>query len=152
MTDDGWIDIRELVSGLPASPVWTLHSGTEAPLVALLSTRGFRIHSLEGTTIISEEAFFREAARCFDFPAYAGLNWDAFNECLGEFLDEGPSRVAVIWRDSQQSAARSLPTFVAAVHMLLNASQAVRDEKLAVAQLAVFLVGDGEGFVRASMQ
>jgi len=147
---DRWIDLRELLLGLPASPIWALESGAEAVAVKALRERGFQIHFLEGSRITSEGTFFREAARCFDFPDYAGLNWDAFNECLGEFLEEEPPLVAVIWRDSSESALRHLPTFVAAVHLLLTASQAVRDETVAVTQLSVFLMGEGGGFVQVS--
>jgi RNAse (barnase) inhibitor barstar len=56
------------------------------PKVVVLDTRG-----------VSDKAGFLNAcARDLDFPAYFGGNWDAFEECLGDFVN-AQKPVLVVW-------------------------------------------------------
>ncbi len=145
--DIGWIDLTSEIVGLSAGPIWTIDIKSEVLLTETLRRLGFEICFFEGSRITSEASFFQEAAEALDFPEYFGMNWDAFGDCLGELLDDASPRMAIVWRDSSKSAAFHLATLIAATHMLLNAAQSVRDEKHDVAQFAVFLLGEGAGFV-----
>lgn len=64
-----------------------LSSVTESELVKLAAElSGHRIHTaiLNGTLMVSQQTAGAELAAQLRFPAYAGTNWDALNDSLGD--------------------------------------------------------------------
>ena len=56
-----------------------------------------------------------ELHAAFGFPDWCGHNWDAFNDCFGDSVEENNGAlIAVIWRDIEV-AARQAPATTAEV-------------------------------------
>jgi hypothetical protein len=123
-------------------------AAAEAGIREVLAQQGFETRVLEGSRARGEAAFFEEAARCLELPAWFGANWDAFNDCVTDLALGQARRLALLWRDAHLSLDGDVQTVVNAV-LAFEASasfpEASEDEPL---QLAVFLLGEGSGFGR----
>ena len=118
-----------------------------------LAAHGFKIYQLDGSHITDTSTFFQEAAQALQFPAYFGHNWDAFLDCLGEFADRPERRVAIVWRQADQTERRSLRVFLEAVYWFLTVARDLgtyREDGAAPTQLELFLVGRGKQYALRS--
>lgn len=119
----------------------------------MLSRRGFRLIEIDGRNMTSRASAHAELASAFEFPDYCGHNWDAFNDCVGEFVEEHDGdRVAVVWRNIA-AAAVAAPATVAEVGWALLEMKFGRMPNLAPGttwsvQVEVFAIGDGDDFDR----
>lgn len=143
-----WIELEQEIPGLRGSRVHVLPAAAEQDVRRRLLRHGFEIRVLEGSRARGEAAFFEEAARVLDLPAWFGASWEAFGDCLGGLLEGDARRVAVIWRDVQLSIAADLQAVISAA-LAFEAAAASPDEDDA-SQLAVFLFGEGSGFCERS--
>lgn len=50
------------------------------------SAVGHAAVALDGARMTTTPTVFGEFSTAFQFPGYFGQNWDAFNECIGDFL------------------------------------------------------------------
>ena len=80
---------------------------------------------VDGHACRTRAAFFREAARALEFPAYFGHNWDAFLDCLRDLdrpalivvhadellVDEDPRQFAILFEILSE---QELPTTLTA--------------------------------------
>jgi hypothetical protein len=88
----------------------------------------------------SRLAAHSELARAFAFPEYCGENWDAFDECFGDFIEQhAGDLVAVVWNHVDVSARLAPATTV-------EVGRAPLDERFG--PLDVFALGDGDDFHR----
>lgn len=53
-----------------------------APVAAALSAQGWRVFEINGKMIEDKAAFLQAVGQAMAFPAYAGHNWDAFEELI----------------------------------------------------------------------
>ena len=144
-----WFDIRDEIPWLPRSELHFADGSSEKRLIDALSTLEFAIYTIDGNSISSEQDFFRISKSVFGFPDYCGLNWDAFQECMGEFDAHGSRRFAVIWRNAHICARRNLYGFCRILHELLNLQTAFRidPDDEGIEQFEVFFMGSGESFM-----
>ena len=99
----------------------------------------------------SRSAAHAELARAFGFPDYYGRNWDAFNDCFGDFVEEHSGElVAVVW-DHIDVATRAAPVTAVEVGWALLECAAGSMPSLGEGvdwriALDVFAVGEGGDF------
>jgi RNAse (barnase) inhibitor barstar len=74
-----------------------------------LSQQGTQVFYLDGKEIFSKETFLRKAAEVMKFPAYFGLNWDAFDECITD-LTWCPAERYVLFYDRPDVFMQADPT------------------------------------------
>jgi RNAse (barnase) inhibitor barstar len=136
-----------------SSPLYRVHESARKELDSFLDRFPYRRIDLDGRAMTSRTAAHAELARAFAFPDYYGDNWDAFDECFGDFAADHPGElIAVVW-DHVDVAARMAPaTTVEAGWALLERSEtvlsaAVEDGGAPVA-FDVFAVGAGDDFDR----
>lgn len=119
----------------------------------MLVRHGFRTVELRGEHMVSRSSAHSELASAFAFPDYYGKNWDAFNDCLGDYVEEHDGeRVAVIWHNIADAAELAPVTTAEVGWALLQASAGYMPSfapgtALSV-ELVVFAVGDGPDFDR----
>jgi RNAse (barnase) inhibitor barstar len=148
-----WLDIRKAIPGVQG---FHLHTVKTEPgvLTTILLNLGFKIYVIDGAKIRDESSFFSEVAKVFDFPAYFGHNWDAWNECLGDFRQSlTANRTAIIWEHADQAFDTDAQTFLEAVCDLNRLSISVAHPPLPYStkdveprQMEIFLLGQGNGF------
>jgi RNAse (barnase) inhibitor barstar len=123
--------------------VHCVHADVEQVLRQQLAGLGFTVFTIAGERIDDAQSLHVELARTFGFPDYYGANWDAFNDCFDD--PELPHRSALLWRGVERLAASDLKAFAEAVVVLSEAAESVeRDAR----QVALFLLGTGNGFRR----
>jgi RNAse (barnase) inhibitor barstar len=119
----------------------------------MLSRNDFRVVELDGARMTSRSGAHAELASAFAFPDYYGKNWDAFNDCLGDYVEEHDGeRIAVMWRNIAVAAAAASVTTAEVGWALLEASfghmPTFPPGTTWRVQLAIFAVGDGPDFDR----
>ncbi|GAA0382870.1 hypothetical protein GCM10009530_37060 [Microbispora corallina] len=142
-----WVDVEELIAGLP-SPPYLVPKRTTAGMVAALAKAGFVLCELDGRLISSQEDLLEEVGKALEFPDYYGRNWDAFNDCVRDLPEWGKPKVAVVWHDSDLLLRRNVHDFVRSVtlmHRIAESASAIPfesgDPHL---QLEIFYSGEWE--------
>jgi RNAse (barnase) inhibitor barstar len=136
-----------------SGPLYRVHQSARKDLDSFLGRFPYRRIDLDGRAMTSRTAAHAELARAFAFPDYYGHNWDAFDECFGDFAAERSGElVAVVW-DHVDVAARTAPaTMVEVGWALLERSttflSAAAQDSGAPVGFDVFAVGDGDDFDR----
>lgn len=74
--------------------------------VAWLRREAYALRELACAAWNSEEAFHADVARTFEFPAYYGLNMDAFADCLGDVDVPERGGLAVVLRGVERVRLR----------------------------------------------
>lgn len=75
----------------------------------------YRLVELDGRAMTSNYRAHAELHTAFGFPAWCGHNWDAFNNCFGDYVEENDGAlIAVVWRD-MDITARQAPATTAEV-------------------------------------
>jgi RNAse (barnase) inhibitor barstar len=144
-----WVDLARELPGLRGRRLHVTESGREERIASVLRMTGFDIRVLDGYRIRDEPSFFDEAERGLRLPTHFGRNWDALNDCLGDWHDGDERRIAIFWRDADRSLARDAQTVFRAVLAFDAAAlspAASAAEGVAPLQLEVFLFGDVPGF------
>ncbi len=145
-----WLDMYRLFPGLRGYLIHTVDIATES-LVEKLSALGFTIYTIDGLRILDEKTFFEEVARALTFPEYFGHNWDAWDECLGDFgRSLTADRVAIVWTDADRAMEADAQTFLQAVcdlfRLAMGASSLKKASPEQPKQVEVFLLGQRQGF------
>lgn len=63
---------------------------------------------IDGRAILTKPAFLRTWADVFRFPAYFGMNWDAFADCAGDLSGLSPGDHVIVY-DQFDPFARAAP-------------------------------------------
>jgi len=153
-----WLDMHKEFPGLPGQQIHAADISSEMLIAALLA-RGFKVYMIEGSKIANERTFFEEVARVLEFPGYFGYSWASWDDCLGDFGHLAPRRVAIIWKDADQTFATDAQTFIQAVCDLqdLAISFSLRpmrhpEEGVELKQIELFLLGQSKGFARVELE
>ncbi len=140
-----WFNIHKMLPGISGDRIHVV-SIPVAPLMNQLMTYGFKLYTIDGTKVLDEESFFETVAQTFEFPAYFGKNWNAWDECFGDFGRKlTDKRIAIIWKNFDQSLVADIQTVLTVVcefHILAFGAARKPDFN----QIEVFLVGQGSGF------
>src|SRR5688572_13615301 len=148
MTD--WIDLTKLVPGLHRGQWLHFIKSPLKPLVNVLTEYGFSVFVIDGSEINDSKSFFRNAKKVFDFPDYFGQNWDAWDECLGDFKLSLTGQIAIVWKDADKTFMSDAKVFIQAVidlyNMALSAGSVSNSQPH---QVELFLIGNMEGFKNA---
>jgi RNAse (barnase) inhibitor barstar len=145
--------VRGELTWIQSGPLYRVHTDALTELSRFLDRWSYRRIELEGTLMTSRREAHNVLKAAFEFPDYYGRNWDAFNDCFGDFVAENDGAlIAVVWRDIE-TAARTAPATVAEVcwGLLSHAHEyGPRLEPSAGASvwMDVFAVGIGEDFDR----
>jgi RNAse (barnase) inhibitor barstar len=111
----------------------------------------FRRLELDGRTMTSRIDAHAALHSIFDFPDWCGSNWDAFNDCFGNFVHANDgARIAVLWRHLD-TAAQAAPATTAEVAWALLSCQVGDMPSLgpnvrSAVDLHVFVIGEGPDF------
>lgn len=99
--------------------IW-LDAPSVADITAEAEARGVRVVSVATDKATDKKALLAEFAHTFGFGAYFGGNWDAFEECLGDY-DPGGAPTLVVWSGWETFAAGRPAGFATAVDILDDA-------------------------------
>ena len=125
---------------LRSGPLLRVHGNAREHLNAFLARHSYRRFDLDGRAMTPRLAAHRELARTFAFPDYYGANWDAFDECFSDFIEQhSGDLVAVVWNHLDVSARLAPATTIEVGCALLNHRAGAPD---------VFALGDTEDFDR----
>ena len=116
---------------------------TDAPVDELESAAddlGWRCVVLDSSELETKEAFLELCAESFALPEWFGMNWDAFEECLGDLDLGGVDGVAVIWSGWAELAEAAPQEFAIALDIFASA---VRGWHRDGVDGGVLLVGEG---------
>lgn len=107
MTGRPWVrgELRWLRSG----PLYRVHRSAEPLLDEVLARNGYQRIELDGRSMTGRLAAHAELARAFDFPDWCGPNWDAVNDCLGDFVHRYDGQLVAIVLHDLDIAARAAP-------------------------------------------
>jgi RNAse (barnase) inhibitor barstar len=145
--------VRGELPWIRSGPLFRVHREAAPALDAFLDRWSYRRVELDGRRMTSRLDAHSELRRAFDFPGYYGKNWDAFNDCFGDFvLDNGGSLIAVVWTDIEASA-KAAPATTAEVGWALLEAAHGRQPSLGPAvgpalSMDVFVIGTGPDFDR----
>ncbi|MFI7599591.1 barstar family protein [Actinoplanes sp. NPDC049681] len=137
-TERPWV--RGELPWLRSGPLFRVHRSAFDDLDAYLDRFPYRRFRLDGRAMTSRLEAHGEIARTFGFPDHYGRNWDAFEDCFGDFLAlHSGELIAIVW-DHLDVTAREAPATAAEVGWaLLNGSR----QDVA---LDLFGVGEGDDF------
>jgi len=94
-----------------SGPLYRVHNEAWSVVDEFLHRWNYRRVELDGRAMTSNFDAHSELRRAFGFPDWSGHNWDAFNDCLGDYVEENDgARVAVIWRDIEAAASAAPAT------------------------------------------
>lgn len=147
------VHVRGELPWLRSGPLFRVHVSGLPALDEMLERHSFHVLELDGRRMTSRVRAHSELARVFDFPDYYGKNWDAFNDCFGDFVGEHDGeRIAVVWHHLEV-AAEAIPATAVEVGWAMLASQFRYMPSLApgtrcTVELNVFAVGEGTDFDR----
>ena len=145
--------MRRELPWLLSGPLFRVHRAALADLTVFLDRFGYRQIHLDGRRMTSRSAAHDEIALGFGFPNYYGQNWDSYNDCLGDFVQEHDGELfAVVW-DFMERASEAAPATAAEVGWALLESASASMPTLAPGttwhvSIDVFAVGDGDDFDR----
>lgn len=128
-------DWSKLFKSQKSSGVYTVEPASSlGEIEAAAITSGFAFFSVDLSGVRTKRAFLQTTSRALQFPAYFGMNWDAFEECiqdfawspsggyvlvfdyLGEFAQNAPGEMRTARSIFRSAAAfwkkRSMPFFV----------------------------------------
>lgn len=132
--------VRGELPWLRSGPLFRVHRSACNELDAFLDRFSYRLFYLDGRAMTSRRNAHVEIARAFAFPDYYGNNWDAFNDCFGDFVAEHSGQlIGVVW-DCVDVAAQHAPVTAVEVGWALLEG---RERDIA---LDVFTIGDGTDF------
>jgi RNAse (barnase) inhibitor barstar len=105
----------------------------------------------------SRQAAHEEIAFAFGFPDYYGKNWDAFDDCFGEYVEQHDGElVAIIWDHLDEAASAASATVAEVGWALLDCSF---NSKPPLApgsswgiSMDVFAIGDNDDFDRTTVE
>lgn len=138
---------------LRSGPLSHVHVDAWPLLDAHLERWGYLRFELDGRRMTSRQEAHRHIGEVFGFPDWYGAGWDAFNDCIGQFVvDHDGQRVAVIWHHLEEMAEHA-PATLAEVGWGLLETQigdmpARNPANRTGIELVVFAVGDGPDFDR----
>lgn len=99
----------QIVRGAIAPGIYRMPTRVRpAPLADTLSAAGWRVFVIDGKMITDKASFLRGAAEAMAFPAYAGHNWDAFEELVND-LSWTPAKGYVLVYDTTYPFAAAQP-------------------------------------------
>ncbi len=144
-----WINLYSVMPWIGRSDIRFIDSSAEELLSSKLKEIGFKIYIIDGLKIFSEKDFFDQISKVLEFPDYFGKNWDAFNDCIGDFEADGASKYCIIWRNASDTAKNNLYALVRPLVELVNLQDAYRrdTEDEGPEQFEVFFLGTGDSFV-----
>jgi len=137
--------------------MFRIHRDAVPDLNAFLDRCGYLRITLDGRAMTSRKAAHSEIALGFGFPDYYGRNWDAFNDCFGDFVQEHDGElIAVVW-DHMDDAAKAAPATAGEVSWALLESAAGYMPSLAPGttwrvSMDVFAIGLGDDFDRPGVE
>ena len=144
---ENWLDLTKLILGLNKGQWLHVVNSPLNPLVNILTENGFSVFVIDGSEITDSKSFFLQAKNVFGFPDYFGNNWDAWNDCLGDFELSLKGKTAIIWHNADKTFMSDAKTFIQAVFDLHNMTLSVGNiNKSNCYQVELFLVGNSEGF------
>lgn len=138
---DSWIAVRQVIPWLPAAPYLVAPSDL-ANLVALLRPAGFAVFEADVESCKDERGLLAQLGDALGFPEYYGVNWGAFEDCLGGLLEENRQRMAVILTGVDTLVRADLHAFVRTVHLLQSYVTEVERRTGGRVQFEVFFVTD----------
>ena len=94
--------------------------GDLARLTYELEGAGFRVATIDGTSIRDERDLLTALGLALHFPDYYGVNWDAYDECFNDFAFEHGQPLALIWRRADLFATKDVFAFARATHFLIE--------------------------------
>ncbi|MCC6169896.1 MAG: barstar family protein [Caldilineaceae bacterium] len=119
----------KLVQGDIAPGIYRIATAIRpAPLAAALRAQGWRVFVIDGKMIRDKASFLRAAGQALDFPAYAGHNWDAFEELVND-LSWAPARGYVILYEDAYHFAAAQPAAWQTARAVLQAAVAEWSEQ-----------------------
>lgn len=151
MTGQPWV--RGELPFLRSGPIHRVHQDAWPVLEDFLGRFDYHRIEIDGRRMTSRVEAHRLLGEAFDFPSWYGPSWDAFDDCLGQFvLAHDGARVAIIWHHLEEAAAHA-PVTVAEVGWALTSAHTGAIPSLgagssAAVRFDIFAVGDGEDFDR----
>lgn len=105
-------------SDSPAYPAFNLNTDVSglyilkpnesiANLLDAAKQSNIQVFHLEGQSITSQDLYFQEIAKLFQFPNYFGHNWDAVADCLTDLSWEEGDRILIVYSNSQSLRDRN---------------------------------------------
>ncbi len=152
--DPPWV--RGELVWLRSGPLYRVHRDALPSLSEFLDRHRYRRLELDGTRMTSREAAHDELAAAFGFPDYYGHNWDAFTDCLGDFVAAHDGElVAVVWHDIEAAAGAAAATSAEVAWALLDGAFRHQPRLDADGQpslwVHVFAIGASDDFDRPSV-
>jgi RNAse (barnase) inhibitor barstar len=150
-------DARPWVRGelpwLQSGPLYRVHQDSWPVLDAFLDRWSYRRIQLDGRQMTTRQQAHFQLHAAFGFPEWCGTNWDAFNDCFGDFVEENDGAlIAVLWRHIDVGAQAAPATTAEVGWALLECAFRVTPSLAPGTQwsvsLDVFVLGDGEDFDR----
>lgn len=112
-----------LLSGTTPPGVYQWSSRAQVETIqARAKTHGWCCVHVDGRAVHDKATFLHAFARALHFPAYFGLNWDAFEECLRDLTWLAPSQgTLVLYDDVAQFATQQPEVWKVALAILQEA-------------------------------
>ena len=136
-----------------SGPLFRVHNDAWPVVDEFLRRWNYRRVELNGRAMTSNFLAHSELHRAFGLPDWCGHNWDAFNDCFGDYVEENDGvLIAVVWRDIEV-AARAAPATTAEVGWGLLECKFRHMPSLAPGtewslDMDIFVLGDGTDFAR----
>ena len=136
-----------------SGPLYRVHNEAWSVVDEFLRRRNYQQVGLDGRAMTSNFEAHTALHSAFGFPDWCGHNWDAFNDCFGDYVEENDGAlIAVVWRDIEV-AVRTAPATTAEVGwglldcMFGHVPTLAPGTKWSVT-MDIFVLGDGPDFER----
>lgn len=147
--DKPWV--RGDLPWLRSGPLFRVRTDAWPHLDAYITGKGYRRFELDGRRMTSRQDAHAELARAFAFPEWCGKNWDAFNDCFGDFVEQHDGQLlAIVWRNIDAAATAAPVTTAEVGWALVEARQGymptLAEGTTSRVAIDLFVIGDGEDF------
>ncbi|MCA0290790.1 MAG: barstar family protein [Actinobacteria bacterium] len=103
--------VRGELSWITSGPAYCVEVSALEVLEEFLDAHGYTVVALDGEQMTTRATTFDELRRAFALAPWCGDNWDAVNDCLGEFVHAHDGQlVAIVWCNQDVAAANAPAT------------------------------------------
>ena len=140
MNVNSWIAVQDAIPWLTLPPYFVAPK-ERGRLTADLREAGFKVFEADASACATERDLLLVLGDALAFPEYYGVNWAAFEDCVGDLLREDAGHLAVVVLGADSLLRSDLHAFVRSVHLLQEVVVDVEKASAGRFQLEVFFVG-----------
>lgn len=144
--------VRGELPWLQSGPLYRVHQVSWSLLDGFLDRWNYRRVQLDGRQMTTRQQAHLELHDAFGFPDWCGTNWDAFNDCFGDVVEENDGALIAVQWDTSTLVRRLRPQpqqrWAGLLECAFGVTPSLTPGTQRSVRLDIFVLGEGEDFDR----